>query len=141
MLFGFPERCAHSCLIEHCHPVSRQLCQWHVRVRSSCVSQTWCGGVCVARTRYQVPVISQQALRTTQMNLHANVLVNWCAAPLTAHVSIHCVLARDSRKIFWCRCRAEILKLSHKSIASLSFTHRHRQARTRQANLHDTWGM
>ena len=60
-----------------------------------CVTNVvWC-----ARTFYQVPVIFQHALRTTRMKSRANVLVDWCAAALTAHVSIHRVQARDSKNI------------------------------------------
>ena len=91
-----PVRCAHSCLIEHRHLVSRAraacsscangksctLCMFPMCVTN--VNVVWC-----ARTCYQVPVIFQHALRTTRMKSRANVLVDWCAAALTTHVSIH----------------------------------------------------
>ena len=68
---------------------------------SACVSQTF-GVVCVCIC-YQVPVIFQHALRITRMESRANVRGNWCAPPLTAHVSIHLVHARHSRNMFWSR--------------------------------------
>ena len=73
---------------------------FHVRSSYQPVVLTYCKSetfnLALPCTRYQVPVIFQQALRTTHIHSRANVLVNWCAAPLTAHVSIHRVHARAS---------------------------------------------